>query len=67
MGNPRLTPEQQDVNLIGVELLINGRVWVVTDSGVRGIWGVTCVHSRSFTSMTTEEINQYKKAAYDSD
>lgn len=60
MENPRLTAEQQDVNLIGVKLLIHGKKWIVTDSGVKDVWGITCVSTRAFSSMTTEEINKYK-------
>ena len=41
---------------IGFEFKMRNRIWKVTTTGIDNWWGVICLSSHSFISMSTEDI-----------
>jgi len=58
MDNPRLKPEEQDINLIGVKFRVEGYVWVVKTSGIKDRWGCESTRTSAFSTFDTEEIQK---------
>lgn len=58
MNSPRLKPEEQNINLIGVRFQVNDSIWVVKTSGIRDCWGCESTKTRAFTTFSTEEIQK---------
>lgn len=58
MDNPRLKPEEQDINLIDVKFRVNDSVWIVKTSGIKDRWGCESTKTRAFTTFDTEEIQK---------
>jgi hypothetical protein len=47
--------------ILGLKFKMQGRNWIVSTKGIPGSYGVTCLETNAFISMSYDEIMQEAK------